>query len=254
MRLILYNMQYASGMNGSIFNYFKFWKHIKAPQNIIKNIAYEIKTFSPDFLALVEIDSGSPRVKKQSQIKFLQDKLNLIYNSNHLKYSKQDLRKLHKIPYFKHQENAFLSKTEIKETKFHFFTCGTKRLVIESKIILEKNELTFILVHLSLTYKNRRQQLNELVNIINKINTPIILTGDFNNFRGELEFVNFLKETNLFLAHGTKNTLKTYPSNNPKKHIDHVFYSSNIKIKKYKSIDDLKFSDHLPILIDFELV
>ncbi|MCA9497539.1 MAG: endonuclease/exonuclease/phosphatase family protein [Nanoarchaeota archaeon] len=253
MRLILYNMQYASGLNGSLYNYFKIWKHIKAPQNIIKNIAYELKTFAPDFLALVEIDSGSPRAKKQSQIKFLQDKLNLNYNANHLKYSEQDLRKLHKIPYFKHQENAFLSNTQIIETKFYFFSCGTKRLVIESKISVENKELTFIIVHLSLTHKNRQKQFIELSKIIENIKTPLIVAGDFNNFKGELEFTAFAKKTNLNIAHSSANEFKTYPSHNPKKHLDHVFYSNDISIKKYKVIPNLKYSDHLPILVDFVL-
>ena len=49
-----------------------------------------------------------------------------------------------------------------------------------------------------------------------------------------------------------KHNLNTFPAWKPKKCLDHVLYSKNIKINKLFA-PIVKYSDHLPIIVDFSV-
>ena len=154
------------------------------------------------------------------------------------------------IPLLNQQSNAILSKKPITNYKIHNLKSGMKNIIIETQIKTSK-KATLLLTHLSLSKKSREKQINELIDIINKIKTPIILAGDLNTFQGKKELNNLIKQTNLKI-HNPKTNKKTYPSFKPKKRFDYILTSKNIKVKNYKTLD-IQLSDHLPVLIDFEI-
>ena len=60
----------------------------------------------------------------------------------------------------------------------------------------------------------------------------------------------------LMLASGLQNADKemkpTFPSRNPTRHLDFVLHSSEIKINRFE-IPSVMLSDHLPLVVDFEV-
>ena len=66
------------------------------------------------------------------------------------------------------------------------------------------------------------------------------------------------REIDLFLAAtGLQNAnidgQPTYPSKNPRRHLDFVLHSKNIKVRDFQ-IPQVSFSDHLPVVVDFDVL
>jgi endonuclease/exonuclease/phosphatase family metal-dependent hydrolase len=144
------------------------------------------------------------------------------------------------------QGNAFLARDRIRNETFHFYKHGMKRLVIE----LELDHVVVYLVHLAIGGKVRHHQLSNLYEMVKETRRPCLVAGDFNTLWGE-------KEINLFLAatglqNANINNLPTYPSNNPRRHLDFVLHSKGIRVKDFQ-VPRITFSDHLPVMIDFDV-
>ena len=152
-----------------------------------------------------------------------------------------------KIPVLRRQGNAFLTGLEVKGERFHYFNNGVKKLVIE----LETEKFSVFLIHLALGAKTRLSQIVELYEVIDSCEKPFIIAGDFNLFWGEQEISLFLKALNL--KNANISNIPTYPSWNPKKVLDFVLYSKGIKINDFKVLNNMQLSDHLPLMVDFEL-
>jgi len=80
-----------------------------------------------------------------------------------------------KVPLLNKQGNAILTNQEIVSQKFHYFREGVKRLVIE----MELADLSVFLVHLSLKFRHRQYQLQDLYTMTNNVKKPVIVAGDF---------------------------------------------------------------------------
>jgi endonuclease/exonuclease/phosphatase family metal-dependent hydrolase len=196
----------------------------------------------PDVLGLVEVDTGSYRTKFVNQVEKIAGYLNHHHQSS-VKYNNNFLAKT--LPIFRNQVNAVLTKIKLPQGKFHFFTCGMKRLIIEVNI----GGLRFFLVHLALKKEVRRVQLAHLAKLA-KGRTPVIIAGDFNTFSGAHEVEEF--QDKLGLINPNAAGLPTFPSWKPKKQLDFILCSKYLKIKNFE-IPNVKFSDHLPLILDFKL-
>ena len=130
--------------------------------------------------------------------------------------------------------------------KFHYFDTGIKRLIIE----LEMEKYAIFLVHLSLKYRHRHLQLRHLHDLIRATSKPVVVAGDFNTFWGENEIYLFMKAAGLKSANVLSQP--TYPSRSPRKELDFVLYQDGIEITGF-DVPDIKLSDHLPLVCDFEL-
>ena len=128
---------------------------------------------------------------------------------------------------------------------------GTKRVVIEATANCPK-PVTLIVAHLALMKSTRMKQLDELSNIINRIKHPVILMGDFNTFNGLHELDHLIEKTHLYDTFKlNKSSIKfTYPAWHPNRRLDYILTSKEIIVKDYKIIK-CEFSDHLPVMIDF---
>jgi len=243
MRFLLYNIRYAAGIGKKIHLPLPYSGYLKKTDNQLIKIVEFIKSAKPDIIGLVEVDSGSFRSNNSNQAEYIADTLhyNHIFQS---KYSRNSAANM--VPVLNKQGNAVLAKNKILSNHFHYFNEGVKRLVIETEL----EDLTILLVHLSLKYRHRQYQLQHLYKIIKKINKPLILAGDFNAFMGTKEHELFLAATHLKSANCFEEP--SHPSRSPKRHLDYIFFSKEIKHKDFQ-IPQITLSDHVPLIFDFEI-
>lgn len=244
MKFVLYNIRYGTGgkvIYGGFLPYIT--GYLSGTENHIKTIGEFLKKENPDVVGLVEVDLGSIRHGFKNQVEKLGEFLNH-FNVQQVKYS--DNSNFHKIPVLRNQGNAFLYKDNYTNTQFHHFDEGTKTLIIE----LELENVVFFLVHLALGSKTRLKQITQLYKLIKNAKKPVILGGDFNLMLGDVEIELFLAASGL--VNPNNSNQPTFPSWNPSKHLDFILHSPEIKITEF-SIPGVTLSDHLPLIIDFEI-
>ena len=240
MRFLLYNICYATHSNQLKFPLIGM---LGRTHDHLDEITEFIRPLDPDVIGLIEVDNGSYRSGSKSQTEKLAEELGH-FHSYCSKYGTTS--RWQRIPIYNKQGNAFLAKDTIRGEKFHYFERGMKKLVIE----LELEHVTFFLVHLALSYKARQEQILHLYNLVKETNRPYILAGDFNAFMGENEIQLLMSASGL--QNADKKMQPSYPSHNPRKHLDFILHSPEIKISKFW-MPDVQLSDHLPLVVDFEV-
>lgn len=244
MRFLLYNIRYAAGIGRHFHLPVPYSGYFKHTNGNLKKIVDFIKLVNPDITGLIEVDSGSFRSEKNNQAEAVAWELqhDHIYQS---KYSASSMAR--KVPLLNKQGNAILTNQEIVSQKFHYFREGVKRLVIE----LELADLSVFLVHLSLKFRHRQYQLQDLYTMTNSVKKPVIVAGDFNAFKGDRELELFLAATGL--KNANSNGQPSHPSRAPRRQLDYIFHSPQIQITDFQ-IPQVKLSDHAPLICDFEQV
>jgi endonuclease/exonuclease/phosphatase family metal-dependent hydrolase len=197
----------------------------------------------PDIVGLLEVDSGSFRSAKYNQAESIAWEMRHEYVFQS-KYPSTSVAQ--RIPVLNKQCNAFLTNQQIKSQRFHYLNEGVKRLVIE----VELEDVTVFLVHLSLKFRHRQYQLQDLYSIVKKVTRPVIIAGDFNVFWGDRELDLFLAATGL--KNANDQGLPSHPSRSPRRQLDYILYSESIEITGFQ-VPLVKFSDHAPLICDFEV-
>ena len=243
MRFLLYNIRYAAGIGKQFHLPVPYSGYFKRTNGNFRHIIEFIRSVNPDIIALIEVDSGSYRSEKSNQAETVASELKYypIYQS---KYPVDSI--VQKIPLVNKQGNALLTNNEIKRHGFHYFSKGMKRLVIE----LELNEISIFLVHLSLKFRHRQYQLQELHSMIENVDKPVIVAGDFNVFWGDRELQLFAAASGLKTANDKGNP--SHPSRSPRRQLDYIFHSPEVRVTRFQ-IPQIKFSDHAPLVCDFEI-
>jgi len=241
MRFLLYNVRYCSGHGGQF--HFPWSGYLRRSDRHLNLITDFIKTMAPDIVGLLEVDAGSYRSRRRNQAALIAETLGH-YHVYHSKYPARSLAR--RLPVMGKQVNAFLCRDPIHDRRFHFFKKGVKRLVIE----LELKNLVIFLVHLSLGYRTRHDQLNDLYTLVQTTKKPCIVAGDFNAFAGDREIKLFLAATGL--ASASAQPRPSFPSWNPRRQLDFILHNSAIQITDF-FMPQVTFSDHLPLVCDFEI-
>jgi endonuclease/exonuclease/phosphatase family metal-dependent hydrolase len=243
MRFLLYNIRYAAGIGRQFHLPVPYSGYFKNTNVNLKKIVEFIKSIHPDIIGLIEVDAGSFRSGKSNQAKAIARELQHfhVYQS---KYSNNSVAQ--KVPVLNKQGNAILTNREILSQKFHYFNNGIKRLVIE----LELEDFSIFLVHLSIKFRHRQYQLQDLHALLKNIDKPVIVAGDFNVLRGDRELQLFLAATNL--QNANSNGQPSHPSRAPRRQLDYIFHSPEIRVTSFQ-IPRVKFSDHVPLICDFDL-
>ena len=210
---------------------------------MLPEITRFIKSVDPDIVGLIEVDTGSIRSRRVNQAEAIAADLNM-NTSYETKYGSKSLNKI--LPIIRKQGNAFMAAHRVHGEKFHYFDTGIKRLIIE----LEMAEFAIYLVHLSLKYRHRHLQLRRLYDLVSGTKKPVIVAGDFNTFWGENEIYLFLRAAKLRSANA--DGIPTYPSRSPRKELDFILYQEGIRVTRFE-VPKVKFSDHLPLVCDFEV-
>lgn len=243
MRFLLYNIRYAAGAGRTFHLPFPYWGYVKGSGRNFRRIASFINEVQPDIAGLIEVDLGSYRSRWSNQAERLADELGH-YHVYQSKYCGACF--MQHVPVVNRQGNAFLTSEKIEARRFHRFDSGVKRLVIE----LELENLVVILVHLSLKFRHRHDQLRTLLKMVKSMKKPVILAGDFNPLWGEQELELFLAASGL--ENANRDGMPTHPSRNPDRQLDFVLHSREIEPIGF---DVLKrpYSDHLPVVFDFRV-
>lgn len=125
------------------------------------------------------------------------------------------------------------------------------RCIIKAVADVEGKDICFLICHMGLNPSEQKNAVKTICDLLDEINTPVILMGDFNTTPRDKVLKPIqerLKDTddfNPFKNHGT------YPSDKPDMKIDYIFYR-DLKCVKAKTIEEI-FSDHLPIIAEFEI-
>lgn len=241
MRFLLYNLRYGTGSGG---RWHLPWSGYlgRTGRNVEKIITF-IRSQTPDVVGLLEVDAGSYRSRRLNQAAVMAEALGH-YHVYQSKYAHASW--VRRVPLMSKQVNAFLSNRAIRRQKFHYFNKGVKRLVIE----LELEQLVIFLVHLSLRFRTRHSQLNDLYTLVRKTGKPCIVAGDFNAFWGDNEIRLFMAATGL--ASVFPFGQPSFPSWAPRRQLDFILHSPEITITDF-SIPRVVFSDHLPLVCDFKI-
>jgi endonuclease/exonuclease/phosphatase family metal-dependent hydrolase len=243
MRLLLYNIRYATGVGPAFHLPLPGAGYLRSSRQVLSRITRFIKEQDPDIVGLVEVDTGSIRTGMLNQAEYISNSLGH-YSTYECKYGVSSINQL--MPIVRKQGNAFLAAPRIRGERFHYFDTGIKRLIIE----LELDDLAIFLVHLSLKFRHRQYQLRYLHELVAKAHKPVIVAGDFNTFWGEHEIYLFMQASRLKSAN-TKG-LPSYPSRDPRKELDFILHSEDIAVTHF-AVPDVRLSDHLPLVCDFEI-
>ncbi len=244
MRLMIYNMRYATGSG------FKF--HLPVPfggffRKTSRNLDALIRFFhqqQADVLGLVEIDAGSYRTGHRSQADIIARHLGKrpFCRSKYNRYSWWS-----RLPLMRKQANACLSGRRVVYERTHFFRRGVKRLVLE----LELENVVIFIVHLGLGRRCRQAQLADLARLVKRTSKPYLIAGDFNAFAGQAELRDFMDY--LRLANANLDNAPTFPSRSPRWQLDFILHSPDIRVTHFEVARHVRFSDHLPLICDFEV-
>ena len=241
MRFLLYNVRYGAGVGPRFHLPVPYAGYLKRTTCNLECIVSFIESVNPDIIGLVEIDSGSFRSEQMCQAEAIARQLgyNFIVET---KYGNHSVA--HHVPVLNKQGNALLARMPIESHKFHYFSEGFKRLVIEAQL----QELTVFIVHLSLTYRQRQYQLERLHHLIREVPGSVIVAGDFNILWGNRELELFLSATGLINANNKGRP--SHPSRAPKRQLDFILHTDDLEVEDF-SIPKVQYSDHAPLVCDF---
>jgi len=243
MRFLLYNIRYGTGIGRQFHLPLPFMGLFKRTDHNLTKIIDFIESLNPDIVGLVEVDIGSFRTSRENQARALADRIahSPVFQSKYGSGSVADM-----LPILNKQGNALLTNQIIQSRKFHYLNNGVKRLVIE----IELDEVNIFLVHLSLRYRKRQDQLNDIYGLISNSSKPVIVAGDFNVFRGARELALFKAAAGLESAN--PEGLPSHPSRAPKRQLDYILHSPEIQVSRF-FVPQVTYSDHVPLVCDFDI-
>lgn len=241
VRLLIYNIRYATGVGPAFHLPLPGAGYLRSNPLVLRQITDFIKLQQPDVVGLIEVDTGSIRSGMVNQADVIARSLGH-FSTYECKYGVTSFNQM--VPIVRKQANAFLAAPSVRGERFHYFDTGIKRLIIE----LELDNVAIFLVHLSLKFRHRQYQLRYLHELVSKTSKPVIVAGDFNTYWGEHEIYLFMHAAGLESANVAK--LATYPSRNPRKELDFILHSRQIRVDQF-SVPDIRLSDHLPLVCDF---
>ena len=243
MRFVLYNIRYATGTGPAFHLPVPGAGYLRSNTRVLAQLTAYLKSLNPDLVGLVEVDTGSFRSGNVNQATQIAEALGH-YSMYQCKYGASSFN--HLLPIVRKQGNAFLAAPRVEGERFHYFDTGIKRLIIE----LELEDVAIFLVHLSLKFRHRADQLRHLHELVKRSAKPVIVAGDFNTFWGDNEIYLFMQASGLRSAN--VQGLPSYPSRNARKELDFILYSGGIEITHFE-VPDVRFSDHRPLICDFEI-
>jgi endonuclease/exonuclease/phosphatase (EEP) superfamily protein YafD len=135
-------------------------------------------------------------------------------------------------PWVKTHKVSFLCRYELKDNSF----------------------LTVINVHMInfVKIKKFKEQLNQIREIASLESGRLIICGDFNTWSKKRMnlLLKLISDLDLSLVKFSKNSHKKILLSNP---LDHIFYRG-LEVVESKILDDIKTSDHKPMLVRFKLI
>lgn len=239
IRIVTYNVHSCVGIDGSL-----------SPSRIARALA----EYTPDVVALQELDVGRARSEHEDQAHTIADKLSM---------------HLHFHPAMQIEEerygDAVLSRYPMKVRRSEALPGLVDGPQLEPRgalwveVQVGGHALQIITTHLGLTRQERKVQGDALLKWIDDAERfgPVILCGDFNSFPNS-ELYNQLNARlpDVESTLDEKRPSKTWPSSYPCFRIDYVFAGREFRVKNVsvpRTTLTRLASDHLPLVVDIEL-
>lgn len=234
-------------------------------ENIV-DIVNEIKKINPDVICLQEVTVNHPNYNKIDCANFIQKELGM---KGYYKYSEK-IKGLPKANF----GNMILSKFPIKKKKYIYVQkrkgklgsdySDENRIYIEVELKAGTKTLQVGMTHLSYTHKfleteKKKKEASQLLKILSKKKKGFIFSGDLNSIPESF----LVKELEARLKNVEKdlktNTWTTKPFDyngfkvdKLKYKLDYCYVTKDLNVLSAKVVKT-KYSDHLPILCDFEV-
>ncbi len=238
MKILLLNLGYCSGLDGSFHDYFFHGaRYLHTPRRIAEGISHAVSELvhaaQPDICCFLELH------KKSALVKDLRD---FACSDIEDKYGLTSL--LRRLPFFRDNCNGFFSRSRVSYKKL-FFRKGGKKLVYELQI----GDVSLFLCHFSLSASVRREQFREIEAIVGN-RKKTILCGDFNIFSGPAELTELMTVCGF---HAANLNDCTFPAVHPTKTFDLFLCTPDIHVLRCESVKNFHGSDHLPVLMEFQV-
>jgi endonuclease/exonuclease/phosphatase family metal-dependent hydrolase len=218
----------------------------------IARIIETINHYAPDAALLQEVDEGVPRSRHDRQAELLAAETGLA----HFFYQRNVTLKAG------HYGNAILSRHGLHERHEVDLTVPLKKrrgaLVATCRVPGRDRELRVVLanVHLGLAGFERRVQLRRLLldGCVAHLRrtTPLVIGGDYNDVWNNLG--RLVMRPAGFKTAGSP--IRTFPAAMPLRALDRVFYRGELRSTwafAGHTVTARRASDHLPLVVDFEL-
>ncbi len=221
-----------------------------------ERIARRIAELAPDLAALQELDVGRARSGHRHQA-------NLI--ARHLRFQS------HFHPAMRwddeHYGNALLSRWPLKLRhaaelpSAHAFPFRETRAASWLEIATPSGPLHVINTHLGVGPRERREQAEALLGRdwlgAIPLDEPTLLVGDLNSGPRSAPYARLASSLEDLVKKAGGGHPRTFPSFCPALTLDHIFGNARIQVTRVhvpRDWDKVVVSDHLPIVMDFEIV
>ena len=233
LRVMTYNIHVGVGMDKKLD---------------LQRIADVINREHPDLVGLQEVDRGVKRTEGKDEIAELAALTNMQFAF------------AHNLDYQGGQYGvAILSRFPIgaiDHRKFDNRREAERRGMIRIEVNVGGKTINFVTTHLDYQFDDGRLfEAEQMLRFLQDIKGPLIVVGDFND---EPSGTTYKLVTQSFddawVRSRSKGAALTFPADKPVKRIDYVFtrLSDRTKTKKAWVVNTLA-SDHLPLVVDFEL-
>jgi endonuclease/exonuclease/phosphatase family metal-dependent hydrolase len=187
-----------------------------------------------DLVGLQEVDAGSLRSGFVDQTEYL------AYHAQFPYWYKQVNRNLGQLA---RHSNGVLSRVRPSRiTEYKLPGLPGRGAVMVELDTSDDGVLAICILHLALGWRARRRQLGYIRELADRY-PYLVLMGDFNCDCRSSDLKDLVAETDL---RGLDCELKTFPSWRPRRNLDHILASDNLRILDAKVID-YPLSDHLPL-------
>ena len=235
IKLLSYNIQ--AGIHTRQYREYltKSWKHLlphRERQVNLGRIASLLGDF--DLVGLQEIDGGSLRTSFIDQIEYLADEAQFPF------WYRQVNRNLGKLA---QHGNGVLSRLRPARVVEHKLPGLPGRGAVIVEMDLSDGALLGVcILHLALGWRARSRQLRYIAQLTERY-PYLVVMGDFNCGCRSRSLRQLVRESDL---RGLDCELKTFPSWQPKRSLDHILVSHTLRILDVEVLD-YPLSDHLPL-------
>lgn len=235
LSLLSFNMQVGIGTKRYHEYITRGWRHILPSQQMFENLGRIAKVIAGhDFVGLQELDAGSRRSGHLNQLEWLAEQAGFDY------WHVQVNRDLGQIAQHGVGLLARYAPFDVSEHKLPGRLPGRGALI--ARFGEPGNSLAVVVTHLALTRGSRIQQLAAICDLVAE-DEHIIIMGDTNCSGTRLTANASLASSRLQIHHPSP---ATFPSWRPRRGIDHILTTPDIKVLSTKALD-VQLSDHLPI-------
>lgn len=244
LRIVYANLGYARDIDGSIGHHVRHGhRHVfttrRVQERTLGFVRERLRDLKPDLSCFVEIDRGSLTNGFFDQLPSLREEHHTTVRIDNKYGADKQFRRL---SVSVGKSNAFLAARPL-DYAARYLSAGKKRLVYD----IEMAGVRVLVAHLSLRYRIRCIQIAELARWVDERQTPTVVVGDFNLFRGAGELEPLLRSG---LVHANAQSGPTFRLGPYRATLDTCLLSPQLREQADVEIIDQPFSDHQMIKVD----